>query len=90
MRKKEKPTSPLSINEVLLLCKICKSCGYAANGISSFRTATFCGVRVKGGSTNPMNDRKFITKCFQQQYSGIALEFEQSSLGNEITIYKLA
>lgn len=66
-KKKEKPTTPLSINETLYVHKLCKLYGIIAESISSSRGATFNAIKLKGGNISKKNV-KGVQDAFKERY----------------------
>lgn len=78
-KKKEKPTIPLSINETLYICKLCKLYDIASESMPSVRGATFNAVKVKGDADK--KSIKQIQDAFKTRFEKNLL-YETSSISN--------
>lgn len=77
-KKKDKPTIPLSVNETLYVCKLCKLYGVIAESMPSTRGGTFNAIKVKGGNTDKKNIKQ-VQDAFKARYNK-SLQYEISNI----------
>lgn len=79
-KKNDKPTIPLSVNETLYVCRLCKLYGVIGESMPSARGGTFNAVKLKGGDMSKKNV-KCIQDAFKERYDK-TLYYETSTISN--------
>lgn len=80
-KAKQTPIIPLSMNETILLHRICKALDYDIESIPSFGKPTYVGVRIKGKS-NPKEQIATIKQMFGKYSNGSKLSFDKITHSN--------